>query len=151
MASTKRISKELADITASPLPDISVSLVNNVLHTWSCTIAGPAHTPYSGGTFTVLVTMPLDYPFKPPSIKFATRIYHPNITNDDSGSVCLGLLKSENWKPNTRVAAVLEAVRGLLVEPNPEDPLETAIAEQFVQNRAAFDAEAAAMTRKYAA
>ncbi|KAL2887675.1 Ubiquitin-conjugating enzyme E2 14 [Ceratocystis lukuohia] len=150
MASTKRINKELADITANPIPGISVSLLNDVLHTWACTISGPENTPYVGGAFTIHIMLPTDYPFKPPAVKFVTRIYHPNVTNDEQGSVCLGLLKSENWKPNTRVASVLEAIRALMIEPNADDPLDTAIANQYQTDRAAFNREAASMTKAHA-
>ncbi|KAL5604011.1 hypothetical protein BROUX41_002012 [Berkeleyomyces rouxiae] len=150
MASTKRINKELADITANPLPGISVSLLNDVLHTWTCTITGPENTPYAGGAFTIHINLPTDYPFKPPVVKFVTPIYHPNVTNDGQGNVCLGLLKSENWKPNTRVASVLESIRSLLVEPNADDPLDAAIANQFQTDRAAFDSMAASMTKTHA-
>ena len=45
------------------------------------------------------VTLPAEYPFKAPGVRFATRIWHPNVTNDAQGAVCLGILKPDAWKP----------------------------------------------------
>lgn len=36
----------------------------------------------------------------PPEMQ-TTRIYHPNVTDD--GAICMGLLKSEAWKPSTKI------------------------------------------------
>ena len=52
-------------------------------------------------------------------LSFRTRIYHPNVTNDEKGSMCLGILRSDNWKPSCKINQVLEMAQGLLVEPNP--------------------------------
>lgn len=72
-----------------------------------------------GGTFKLHMTLPTEYPFKPPVLSFKTKIYHPNVSNDDKGSMCLGILRSDNWKPSCKLKAVLEMARNLLVEPNP--------------------------------
>jgi ubiquitin-conjugating enzyme E2 D/E len=72
-------------------------------------------------------------------VKFVTRIYHPNITNDSLGNICLGILKPDAWKPSTRIRAVLEALRNLLVEPQPDDPLEDRIAEEYKNDRPGFE------------
>lgn len=66
------------------------------------------------------------------------------------GNVCLALLKSENWKPSTKIAAVLEAVRNLLIEPQPDDPLEERIAEEFRRDRGAWESKAREYTQRYA-
>ena len=71
-----------------------------------------------GGIFHLILTLPPEYPFKPPTLSFTTKIYHPNVSNDDKGSMCLGILRPENWKPSCKILAVLEMARGLLVEPN---------------------------------
>ena len=71
-----------------------------------------------GGIFHLHLTLPSEYPFKPPTLNFTTKIYHPNVSNDDKGSMCLGILRAENWKPSCKILAVLEMARGLLVEPN---------------------------------
>lgn len=105
---------------------------------------------YAGGKFGLVVALPLDYPFRAPTVTFATRIYHPNVTNDNLGSICLGPLKAENWKPSTRLAGVLEAVRALLVEPLPDDPLEARIADEFRSDRKEFDKNARAYVLRYA-
>lgn len=48
------------------------------------------------------------------------------------------------------MAAVLSAVRQLLVEPNPDDPLETRIAEEYTQQKAQYEKTAATYTKQYA-
>lgn len=121
------------------------------MNEWFVTIEGPAGTVYAGGTFGVVVTLPNEYPFKPPAVTFATRIYHPNVTNDAQGNICLAMLKTDNWKPMFPMRGVLEAVRNLLVEPQPDDPLETRIADEYRSNRAEFDKQALAYVAKYAA
>lgn len=107
-------------------------------------------TYQQGGTFHVNLTLPNEYPFKPPTVSFATKIYHPNVSNDDKGSMCLGMLKSDEWKPSSRIAAVLEFARQLLVEPMPDDAVEGRIAEQYSNDRKRFEEVARDWTRRYA-
>jgi len=130
---------------------MTISLANDSdVHKWHVVLDGPADSVYAGGRFGIVVTLPPDYPFKAPVVTFATRIYHPNITNDNLGQICLSLLKSENWKPASRLMNVLEAVRSLLVEPQPDDPLEPRIAEEYKTDRKEFDKNARAYVNRYA-
>lgn len=114
------------------------------------TVEGPEGSAYAGGRFGVVVSLPPDYPFRAPHVTFSTRIYHPNVTNDSLGNICLGLLKPENWKPASRLRGVLEAVRALLAEPQPDDPLEARIADEYRQDRAEFDKNARSYVQRYA-
>ncbi|KAK4134451.1 hypothetical protein BT67DRAFT_449422 [Trichocladium antarcticum] len=151
MSSQKRIAKELVECTASPPTGITVSLPNDSdVHKWHVVLDGPEGTAYAGGRFGLVVSLPIEYPFKAPAVTFATRIYHPNVTNDSLGSICLGLLKSENWKPSTRLLSVLEAVRNLLAEPQPDDPLEARIADEYRRDRREFDKNARSYVARYA-
>ncbi|KAI1334970.1 ubiquitin-conjugating enzyme [Xylariaceae sp. FL0016] len=149
-SSQKRIGKELQECTSNPPADMTITASDTNIHTWTITLPGPPNTPYAAGTFALTLTLPPDYPFKPPTVVFATRIYHPNVTNDAAGAVCLAALKPENWKPASRVRGVLDAVRQLLLEPNPDDPLEARIADEFRQDRAEFDRNARAYVQRYA-
>ncbi|KAI8956332.1 ubiquitin-conjugating enzyme [Xylaria longipes] len=149
--SQKRITKELSECMESPPAGMTISLPSEAdLHKWRIVLAGPQGTPYAGGVYNIAMALPPDYPFRAPQVNFETRIYHPNITNDSLGNICLGLLKPENWKPASRVRAVLEAVRHLLVEPNPDDPLEARIADEYRTNRAEFDKNVKSYVARYA-
>ncbi|KAL7628479.1 hypothetical protein AAE478_002682 [Parahypoxylon ruwenzoriense] len=151
-SSQKRISKaSLLKCTSSPPTGMTVTLPSEAdVHTWSVTLLGPPTSTYSGGTFQLSVVLPPDYPFKAPQVTFATRIYHPNVTNDSLGSICLGMLKPENWKPSSRVRAVLDAVRQLLLEPNSDDPLEARIADEYRNARPEFEKNARSYVQRYA-
>jgi ubiquitin-conjugating enzyme E2 D/E len=76
-------------------------------------------------------------------VRFVTRLYHPNVTNDS-------ILKPENWKPSTKISAVLEALRNLLVEPQPDDPLEDRIAEEYRNDRQSWLKQVKVQVDKYA-
>ncbi|CAD6574760.1 MAG: hypothetical protein CYPHOPRED_005500 [Cyphobasidiales sp. Tagirdzhanova-0007] len=114
---------------------------------WGGIIKGPAPY-YVGGTFKLDVSFTNDYPFKAPTVTFRTRIYHPNITEE--GNICMGILKADQWKPSTKVEDVLRGLYQLLTEPNPDDPLIPAIAEQYRSDNAGFKKEAMEQTKKYA-
>jgi len=40
---------------------------------------GPADTPFEGGTFELLLNVPEQYPLVPPSVRYRTKIFHPNV------------------------------------------------------------------------
>ena len=109
------------------------SKVLKTLPTKFSTLVRKRFLTLKGGKFKIELTFPVTYPFTPPKFKFLTPIYHPNI--DDQGAICLSLLKDGEWKPSTRVASVLEGIVGLLVTPNPDDPLVASIAETYQNNR----------------
>ncbi|KAG8160870.1 hypothetical protein KVR01_009134 [Diaporthe batatas] len=149
--SNKRVAKELGECTQNPPAGMTVTLPSESnIHRWHVTLQGPPNTVYSAGQFGLVVQLPQEYPFKAPLVTFATRIYHPNVTNDDAGNICIPQLKPENWKPASKLAAVLEAVRNLLVEPNPDDPLEPRIADEYRSQRAQFDKTAREYVGRYA-
>ncbi|KAL0095011.1 ubiquitin-conjugating enzyme [Phycomyces blakesleeanus] len=144
----KRIQRELAEITKSPPEGISATTVDEDLFNWRATINGPPNSVYKGGVFHLTIVFSHDYPFKPPIIKFITKIYHPNIDND--GSICIDLLKADVWKPATKVHQVLGAIAYILEHPNPDDALVASVAEVYNTNQAKFVKLAQENVKKYA-
>jgi len=108
---------------------------------------GPADSAYEGGVFLLKIEFPKDYPFKPPKIKFETKIYHCNV--NDKGGICLDILK-DNWSPALTISKVLLSICSLLNDPNPDDPLVPEIADLYKKNRAAHDNTARDWTQKFA-
>ncbi|KAF8430060.1 ubiquitin-conjugating enzyme/RWD-like protein [Tirmania nivea] len=138
--SLRRITKELTELNENPPSGITASPISDSdVYKWNVTLTAPRGSLYYGGVFHLNLTLPSEYPFKPPTLNFTTKIYHPNVSNDDKGSMCLGILRAENWKPSCKILAVLEMARGLLMEPNVDDAVETNIAEQYKNDRAGFE------------
>jgi len=147
----RTLAQELADCTTNPPPGVTVALKDESnIFAWTAKLQGPPSSPYEGGTFSLDITLPRDYPFKVPQVRFMTRIYHPNVTNDEQGSVCLSILKPENWKPATKITHVLSSILDLLREPNPDDPLEARIADEFRSQRDEFNKNAKHYVERYA-
>lgn len=96
------------------------------------------------------ITLPKEYPFKPPTLTFRTKIYHPNVTNDDRGAMCLGILRADEWKPPNKISDVLKLVIAVLKAPQPDDAVEAGIADEFKNNRKQFDKTAHEWVKKYA-
>jgi len=143
----KRINKELADIGRDPPANCSAGPEGNDLFHWQATLMGPPDSPYEGGVFFLDIQFPQDYPFKPPKVRFTTKIYHCNV--NDQGGICLDILKGE-WSPALTISKVLLSICSLLTDPNPDDPLVAEIARVYKNDRNKHDATAREWTRKYA-
>ncbi|MDU9390091.1 ubiquitin-conjugating enzyme E2 [Pseudomonas japonica] len=143
----KRIDHELHDFSKNPPENCSAGPVGDDLFHWQATIIGPRYSPYEGGVFFLDVQFPEDYPFKAPTVKFFTRIYHPNIGED--GEIGLDIL-GENWSPALTLAKVLLSVTSLLSEPEGREALRPQIGTEFQRTRAEFEKRAREWTERYA-
>lgn len=108
MAALRRIKAEMNShgeelsshgITAGP--------ADGDLFKWTATILGPPDTAYAGGTFRLSITFSEEYPFRPPEVKFLTKIFHPHVCTK-RGKICANLFDvSEKcklciWKENLK-------------------------------------------------
>jgi len=103
---------------------------------------------WEGGSYKFNISVPRDYPHKPPKVTCATKvlswpvsrrhprlrlcaspccccpcarqIFHPNI--DFAGAVCLNILRAD-WKPVFDLNTVVSGITYLFYEPNADDPL----------------------------
>lgn len=144
---TVRIKKELELFTKDPPTNCSAGPIDDDIFRWQATIMGPSDSPYQGGVFYLEINFPPDYPYKPPKIRFNTKIYHPNINS--SGGICLDILKDQ-WSPALTISKVLLSICSLLTDPNPDDPLVPSIAELYIHNKEEYTMQARAYTLQFA-
>lgn len=132
----RRIYKEYEELQKANETELGVKMVGDNIHKWKAFIKGPTGTPYDGAIFKFDIEFPSDYPLKPPKLRFTTPVWHPNF-DEDSGAICLDILKSE-WSPALSVHKVLISVISLLNDPNPHSPLNGLAAQQYMNRPAEF-------------
>eukprot|EP00588_Corethron_pennatum_P004828 CAMPEP_0194283932 /NCGR_PEP_ID=MMETSP0169-20130528/26454_1 /TAXON_ID=218684 /ORGANISM="Corethron pennatum, Strain L29A3" /LENGTH=154 /DNA_ID=CAMNT_0039029639 /DNA_START=245 /DNA_END=709 /DNA_ORIENTATION=+ len=115
-------------VTGAPLD-------NNILN-WEAVIFGPDDTPWEGGAFKLVLELSESYPNKAPSVKFVTKMFHPNIYND--GQICLDILQN-NWSPIYDISAILTSIQSLLCDPNPASPANAEASRLYSENRGEYN------------
>lgn len=149
MSRVKRIAKELEECRQDTQSGVSLQLFdeNDLTHLTGF-FKGPPSTPYQGGIFQVDIKIPNEYPFKPPQMRFTTKIYHPNISSV-TGAICLDILK-DAWTPILTLKSSLISLQSLLQSPEPNDPQDAEVAKHYLTNRKGFEETAAYWTKIYA-
>uniref|UniRef100_A0A8P0T0M8 E2 ubiquitin-conjugating enzyme n=1 Tax=Canis lupus familiaris TaxID=9615 RepID=A0A8P0T0M8_CANLF len=107
----------------------------------------PEKPPYNLKAFHLRISFPEDYPFKPPTVTFTTRIYHPNVGHD--GDVCLPIISKENWNPHTKACQVLEALSVLVNRPDLGQPVRVELADLLTRDPELFNRKAQEFTLQY--
>ncbi|VDK78419.1 unnamed protein product, partial [Anisakis simplex] len=149
---------------------------NNLLH-WTIVLV-PDKEPYNKGAFKVSVDFPVEYPFKPPKITFlqvclpiiAPDNWKPATKTEQGITMRLKFIVFHRVIPNTldhtldfamfklienarglmnKFFAVMNALLGLIVEPEPDHPLRADLAEEFTKDRKKFNKNAEDYTKKY--
>ncbi|CBZ23705.1 putative ubiquitin carrier protein [Leishmania mexicana MHOM/GT/2001/U1103] len=137
-----RLGKELKEATEHPDPDIHLELYDPSkgsdasrssqgagsqppqrqpgLYTWLAILKGPPDTPFEGGSYRLVLSIPHEYPLVPPKAAFITKVFHPNV-EFHTGNVCLDILK-KRWSPVWTLSSVCRAILNLLAEPESDSP-----------------------------
>ncbi|KAG5522392.1 hypothetical protein RHGRI_034541 [Rhododendron griersonianum] len=76
--SRKRLMRDFKRLQQDPPAGISGAPHDNNIMLWNAVIFGPDDTPWDGGTFKLTLQFSEDYPNKPPTVRFVSRMFHPN-------------------------------------------------------------------------
>lgn len=152
--------RQLAELAKNPIDLVSVGLLDDAnLYEWEILIMGPDTTLYEGGFFKATLIFPHDFPNMPPTMKFLSEMWHPNVYAD--GKVCISILHppgedamnaqesaDERWRPILGVEQILISVISMLNDPNDESPANLDAAVQWRNDRLAFKKKVRQIVRK---
>ena len=155
----RRIQKELKvinenyfDFCCSVGPDDEKDLFH-----WIATIEGPEDSVYEGGNFSLNITFPIEYPFKPFRIRFTTKIYHPHVSDDGDIHCCdyPEFFSDYNspgcWKPDMTIYNALHILYKSLGDIEIHCAgLNREATNNFLYDKPKFEAIAREWTKKYA-
>ncbi|CAN6993794.1 hypothetical protein Bca4012_048550 [Brassica carinata] len=142
-----------------PVDGFSAGLVDEKnIFEWSVTIIGPPDSLYEGGFFNAIMTFPQNYPNSPPSVRFISDMWHPNVYSD--GRVCISILHppgddpsgyelaSERWMPVHTVESIMLSIISMLSGPNDESPANVEAAKEWREKRDEFKKKVSRCVRK---
>ena len=148
----RRLDKELRDFDEhlnrlNPDIEATITMINDETGECDGTLMGPVGSAYEGGLFQLNFTFKAAYPFKPPVVRFTTRVYHPNITQD--GQLSIAIL-CDQWSPALRQSNIVNSLYELLLAPSPNDAMDPNIGHEYLHDRARFEERARQATVEYA-
>ncbi|KAJ0977699.1 hypothetical protein J5N97_013173 [Dioscorea zingiberensis] len=126
-----------------------VELIDDEMKNFYVYFHGPKDSLYQGGLWKLGVQLPDDYPYKPPSILFTNKIYHPNV-DEESSLICLDVIH-ESSSPMFGLLNVFEVfLPQLLLYPNPSDPLNNEAAGLMMSDLPVYELRVKEYCEKYA-
>ncbi|KAF7345016.1 Ubiquitin-conjugating enzyme E2 S-B [Mycena venus] len=143
----RRLMREITQLKNSPPEGIRVQTSEDNLLDLTGIIEGPEGTPYAGGYFKVKFTFTEEFPAAPPKCWFATKIFHPNVSN--AGEICVNTLKKD-WKATYGIEHILVTVKCLLIYPNPESALDEEAGKLLLEDYGSYCSRAKLITSVHA-
>uniref|UniRef100_A0A8B9PGY2 Ubiquitin conjugating enzyme E2 A n=1 Tax=Apteryx owenii TaxID=8824 RepID=A0A8B9PGY2_APTOW len=130
----------------------------------------PEGTPFEDGTFKLTIEFTEEYPNKPPTVRFVSKMFHPNgwrcipchqtdisfmkkflklsnVAIYADGSICLDILQNR-WSPTYDVSSILTSIQSLLDEPNPNSPANSQAAQLYQENKREYEKRVSAIVEQ---
>ncbi|XP_067371798.1 ubiquitin conjugating enzyme E2 A, like isoform X1 [Channa argus] len=107
----RRLMRDFKRLQEDPPAGVSGAPSENNIMVWNAVIFGPEGTPFEDGTFKLIVEFTEEYPNKPPTVRFVSKMFHPNVYAD--GSICLDILQNR-WSPTYDVSSILTSIQKVI-------------------------------------
>ncbi|KAK3728112.1 hypothetical protein QZH41_014269, partial [Actinostola sp. cb2023] len=110
-SAVKRLMREAKELHQPTELYYAQPLEDNLFE-WHFTVRGPPDTAFEGGRYHGRITLPPEYPMKPPSIMLLT----PNGRFETGKKICLSMSAHhpETWQPSWSIRTVLMAIIGFM-------------------------------------
>ncbi|XP_046405788.1 ubiquitin-conjugating enzyme E2-17 kDa isoform X3 [Ischnura elegans] len=132
----RRLMRDFKRLQEDPPTGVSGAPTDNNIMIWNAVIFGPHDTPFEDGTFKLTIEFTEEYPNKPPTVRFVSKMFHPNVYAD--GGICLDILQNR-WSPTYDVSAILTSIQSLLDEPNPNSPANSLAAQLYQDHKREYE------------
>lgn len=105
-----RILKEIAELEENAPEFVeSFTVDQGDISRWTFIIKGPENTPYEGGKYILSMTIPQQYPFKPPEFRFMSENCFPRV--QPNGEPCCDCATFRNgWWPGKNIKNSLRSL-----------------------------------------
>uniref|UniRef100_A0A6I8P0G3 E2 ubiquitin-conjugating enzyme n=1 Tax=Ornithorhynchus anatinus TaxID=9258 RepID=A0A6I8P0G3_ORNAN len=132
----RRLMRDFKRLQEDPPAGVSGAPSENNIMVWNAVIFGFSFglnfAFFTAGTFKLTIEFTEEYPNKPPTVRFVSKMFHPNVYAD--GSICLDILQNR-WSPTYDVSSILTSIQSLLDEPNPNSPANSQAAQLYQENK----------------
>jgi ubiquitin-conjugating enzyme E2 D/E len=144
----KRLGHDLKGLAQDAPEGIEALPLDSCYYHWQAPITGPVGSPYEGGVFYLYLKVPMLYPFRPPEVRFLTKIFHPNVNRH--GDIGIDSIQQGNWVSGLTLPKVLISIQSLLTDPYCDVCMEPEIGQLYRTDRETFDSIARQWTWKFA-
>ncbi|CAO2622678.1 Ubiquitin-conjugating enzyme E2 A, partial [Lemmus lemmus] len=142
----RRLMRDFKRLQEDPPAGVSGAPSENNIMVWNAVIFGFLFPPFlTTGTFKLTIEFTEEYPNKPPTVRFVSKMFHPNVYAD--GSICLDILQNR-WSPTYDVSSILTSIQSLLDEPNPNSPANSQAAQLYQENKREYEKRVSAIVEQ---
>uniref|UniRef100_A0A4W3IMN8 E2 ubiquitin-conjugating enzyme n=1 Tax=Callorhinchus milii TaxID=7868 RepID=A0A4W3IMN8_CALMI len=151
----RRLMRDFKRLQEDPPAGVSGAPSENNIMVWNAVIFGInvkyiktsvfEICSYFAGTFKLTIEFTEEYPNKPPTVRFVSKMFHPNVYAD--GSICLDILQNR-WSPTYDVSSILTSIQSLLDEPNPNSPANSQAAQLYQENKREYEKRVSAIVEQ---
>ena len=109
-----QILRQISNYSKTPNPYCKIFSIQENILDWMCIIQGPDNSPYQHLLIFLQFHFGTEYPHKPPTFRFLSSHYHPNIRV--TGEVCHPIL-IEDYHSDISLRQMLDSIYDMLCSP----------------------------------
>ncbi|KAM4868079.1 ubiquitin-conjugating enzyme E2 B-like isoform X1 [Urocitellus parryii] len=99
----RRLMRDFKRLQEDPPVGVSGAPSENNIMQWNAVIFGPEGTPFEDGTFKLVIEFSEEYPNKPPTVRFLSKMFHPNEHENSKSQIEVApsawiLKKEDTWR-----------------------------------------------------